>query len=55
MIGNTGEVIDLLDPSGTVKVQGETWNAESLSGVIGKGEKVQDKRNEESEIICRTN
>lgn len=40
LIGDTGEVIDILDPSGTVKVQGEIWNAESLAGTIGKGEKV---------------
>ena len=43
LIGDTAEVIDLLDPAGTVKVQGEIWNAESLSGVIGKGEKVRIK------------
>ena len=43
MIGETGEVIDLLDPAGTVKVQGEIWNAESISGVIGRGEKVRIK------------
>src|SRR5688572_20090804 len=43
MVGATAEVIDLLDPTGTVKVQGETWNAESLSGVIGKGQKVRIK------------
>lgn len=41
--GYTGEVIDGLDPSGTVKINGETWNAESLSGPIGKGEKVRIK------------
>ena len=43
LIGDTGEVMDLLDPAGTVKVQGEIWNAESLSGMIGKGEKVRIK------------
>ena len=43
MIGETGEVMDLLDPAGTVKVQGEIWNAESLTGMIGKGEKVRIK------------
>lgn len=43
LIGDTAEVLDRLDPTGTVKVQGETWNAESLSGVIGKGEKVRIK------------
>lgn len=43
LIGDTGEVIERLDPAGTVKVQGETWNAESLSGIIGKGERVRIK------------
>ncbi|HEX7902896.1 MAG TPA: nodulation protein NfeD [Chitinophagaceae bacterium] len=43
LIGDTGEVIHELDPSGTVKVNGETWNAESLAGPIGKGEKVRIK------------
>lgn len=43
LIGDTAEVLDILDPFGTVKVQGETWNAESLSGVISKGEKVRIK------------
>lgn len=40
MLGYTGEVLDLLNPTGTVMVQGEIWNAESLSGEIGKGEKI---------------
>jgi membrane-bound serine protease (ClpP class) len=43
LIGDTGEVIDLLDPSGAIKVNGEIWNAESLTGMIGKGEKVRIK------------
>jgi membrane-bound serine protease (ClpP class) len=43
MIGNTGEVIDMLNPSGTVRVNGETWNAESLAGAITRGEKVRIK------------
>ena len=40
LIGATGEVTDNLAPSGTVKVNGEIWNAESLEGTITKGEKV---------------
>ena len=43
LTGYIGEVLDGLDPSGTVKVNGETWNAESVSGSIGKGEKVRIK------------
>ena len=40
---DTGEVIDILDPAGTVRLQGETWNAESLAGVIAQGKKVRIK------------
>ena len=43
LIGDIGEVTELLAPTGTVKVQGETWNAESLAGNISKGEKVRIK------------
>jgi membrane-bound serine protease (ClpP class) len=41
MAGAIGEVIDMLTPTGTIKVYGEIWNAESVSGSIGKGEKVR--------------
>ena len=40
MTGATGEVIEMLNPAGTVKVHGEIWNAESVGGTINKGEKV---------------
>lgn len=40
MVGATGVSLDTLDPFGTVSVQGESWNAESLSGKIITGEKV---------------
>lgn len=40
LIGETGEVIEMLAPSGIVKVQGELWSAESLAGTINNGEKV---------------
>ena len=43
MIGDMGEVMEALNPSGTVRVQGEVWNAVSLSGAIAKGEKVRIK------------
>ena len=43
MIGYTGEVIDRLTPVGTVMVQGEIWNAESVSGDIDKGSKIKVK------------
>jgi membrane-bound serine protease (ClpP class) len=43
LMGDVGEVIEALSPAGTVKVQGEIWNAESLAGTIDKGEKVRIK------------
>jgi len=41
MIGNIGESLDTLDPVGRVHVHGESWNAESTSGTINKGEKIR--------------
>ena len=41
MIGKTGVAIEMLDPLGRVVVSGEIWNAESLTGQIGKGEKIR--------------
>lgn len=37
----TGESLEILDPTGTVRIHGEIWNAESVSGKINKGEKVE--------------
>lgn len=44
LIGDTGEVVEPLQPSGMIRVQGELWSAESLSGDISKGEKVRIKK-----------
>lgn len=41
LIGAKGEALDTLDPVGTVRVQGETWNAESVQGNISKGENIR--------------
>jgi len=41
IIGEVGETISLLDPSGNVRVHGEIWKAESTGGNIKKGEKVK--------------
>lgn len=41
MIGKTGVSIETLDPLGTVVLQGEIWNAASVSGRIDKGEKIR--------------
>ena len=43
MIGKTGVAITDLKPKGEVRVAGETWRAESLSGDIAKGEQVSVK------------
>jgi membrane-bound serine protease (ClpP class) len=43
MIGKTGVAITDLKPKGEVRVAGETWRAESLSGDIAKGEAVSVK------------
>ena len=41
MIGSIGEVIETLSPTGTVKVRGELWKAESVAGNINAGEKIR--------------
>lgn len=43
LTGSIGEVTETLSPTGTVMVDGEIWNAESLAGNISKGEKVRIK------------
>ena len=40
MIGKVGVAISDLKPKGEVRVVGEIWSAESLSGYIAKGEQV---------------
>jgi membrane-bound serine protease (ClpP class) len=40
MAGAIANTMDTLDPTGTVMLQGEVWNAESVAGKIDKGEKV---------------
>lgn len=44
LIGSTAETISALDPFGIVKVHGEIWNAESISGKIQKGTSVRVQR-----------
>ena len=41
LVGEIGDVMETLSPTGIIKVQGEIWNAESLVGTIDKGEKVR--------------
>jgi membrane-bound serine protease (ClpP class) len=41
LTGESGDVIEALQPEGVVRVNGEIWNAESLSGTIEKGSRIQ--------------
>jgi membrane-bound serine protease (ClpP class) len=41
LVGENGDVIESLKPEGVVRVSGEIWNAESLSGVIEKGSRIR--------------
>ncbi len=40
LINMTGETISEINPKGQVRVHGEIWNAESVEGIIAKGEDV---------------
>jgi membrane-bound serine protease (ClpP class) len=40
-IGDIGKTLETLDPVGTVRVQGEIWQAESISGKIDAGESIR--------------
>ena len=40
MIGITGIAVETLNPNGRVRIRGELWDAESIDGRIGKGEKI---------------
>lgn len=50
-IGEIGVALDDLAPFGKVWVHGEIWNAESLSGVLKKGQKVSVARMEGLKIF----
>lgn len=41
LVGETGEAVDDLNPTGQVRVHGELWNAESLEGTITRGSKIK--------------
>jgi membrane-bound serine protease (ClpP class) len=41
MIGEIGESLEALNPVGTVRVHGEMWQAESLTGPIKKGARIR--------------
>ena len=41
ILGSIGEVKQALEPTGTIQIWGETWNAESIAGTIPAGTKVK--------------
>jgi membrane-bound serine protease (ClpP class) len=41
MIGEVGESLAAIAPTGLVRVHGETWKAESISGIIEPGRKIK--------------
>jgi membrane-bound serine protease (ClpP class) len=41
LIGEIGETLTPLNPEGTIRVHGEFWQAESLSGTIEKGTRIR--------------
>ena len=41
MVGETGEALAPLEPIGIVRVHGEIWKAESVSGNIERGQQVR--------------
>lgn len=41
MVGEIGHSISELNPSGTVRMHGEIWQAKSLAGIIQQGQKVK--------------
>jgi membrane-bound serine protease (ClpP class) len=41
LIGEAGVALSGLNPAGKVRVHGEIWNAETISGVIEKGRRVR--------------
>ena len=41
LLGEVGEALATLQPSGMVRVHGELWKAESVSGIISPGQKIQ--------------
>jgi membrane-bound serine protease (ClpP class) len=41
IVGELGETLARLEPLGMVRVHGELWKAESVSGDIDKGQKIK--------------
>ena len=53
LAGENGETMELLDPFGFVRVHGEMWKAESVSGKIEKGTKVRIVRIENLKLFVQ--
>lgn len=43
LLDETGEALSDIDPTGSVRIQGEIWKAESVAGMIAKGAKIKVK------------
>ena len=43
IVGETGEATGQLTPTGFVRVHGELWKAEAVSGPINEGDKIRVK------------
>lgn len=41
VVGKEGVAVDVLDPTGVVRVRGENWSATSLNGRVEAGERIQ--------------
>jgi membrane-bound serine protease (ClpP class) len=41
LLDETGEALSNIDPTGSVRIQGEIWKAESVAGPILKGAKIK--------------
>ncbi len=44
LLDETGEALSDIDPTGSVRIQGEIWKAESVAGLIVKGAKIKVKQ-----------
>ena len=53
MIGSRGRVVEALRPSGMIKVGGELWRAEAISGEAGAGDEVMVVGRQGSKLLVR--
>ena len=53
IIGSRGRVVEALRPSGMIKVGGELWRAEAISGEAGAGDEVMVVGRQGSKLLVR--